>query len=155
MYVKIEPSGCSVRKGKLQIRLAMYLDEGDYGYESMLINVPALPEGGFIKGYTGKKTEDGTPVDLDAFNKWLKALPTVQINSDFHNHFIQVPPDTTNEEIMDIAEAFLHEAYIKWACGEKIDLMNKDLPFDAKQYSEAEINARLHKVINEDKIRRI
>lgn len=33
MYVKIEPSGCCERKGMVQVRFCMYLDQGDYGYE--------------------------------------------------------------------------------------------------------------------------
>jgi hypothetical protein len=47
----------------------------------------------------------------------------------FHNHFIYVEPDTTNEEIMDIGEAFLHEAYIKWASDKELDLRNEPVQF--------------------------
>jgi hypothetical protein len=45
----------------------------------------------------------------------------------FHNHFIQVPLNTPEKEIMDIGEAFLHESYIKWACDEKLNLTNDAL----------------------------
>ena len=47
----------------------------------------------------------------------------------FHNHFIYVEPDTTDKEILDIAEAFLHEAGVKWATDSKLDLVNDALPF--------------------------
>ena len=94
MYVKIEPSGCNVRKGMVEVRLCMYLDSMDYGYEKHYVEV------------------DGA---------WQ--------NNPFHNHFIQVEPDTTDKEIMDIAEAFLHEAYAKWAQEQELDLKNNSLPF--------------------------
>lgn len=55
-------------------------------------------------------------------------------NNPFHNHFIYVEPDTTDEEIMDIGEAFLDEAYIKWDSGlnlasSEYQLRNDALPF--------------------------
>ena len=95
MYVKIEPSGCNVRKGMVEIRFCMYLDPTDYGYDKKYIQTEAHPG----------------------------------LNTPFHNHFIQVEPDTKEKEIMDIAEAFLHEAYAKWAQELDLDLKNKDLPF--------------------------
>lgn len=47
----------------------------------------------------------------------------------FHNHFIYVEPNTTDTEIIDIGEAFLQEAYTKWATDSKLDLVNDALPF--------------------------
>ena len=140
MFVKVEPSGCCERRGMVQVRLSMYLDEGDYGYEKHHIQVPVIPEG----GYPGKWDAEGSPVDTKDFDKWLKKLPKVWQNNPFHNHFIQVEPDTTDEEIMDIAEAFLHEAGIKWSTNSKLDLVNDSLPFrkpkdiDAKRMKDCE-----------------
>ncbi len=89
MRVEVEPTGCTERKGLVQIRFAMYLEPDDYGYDVHHVQV------------------DG---------EW-------QTNP-FHNHFIHVVPDTPDDEIMDIGEAFLHEAYIKWVRGEKLNLKN-------------------------------
>jgi|APSaa5957512622_1039677.scaffolds.fasta_scaffold52895_2 hypothetical protein len=33
MHVSVEPSGCCENNGLVQVRLCMYLDVGDYGYE--------------------------------------------------------------------------------------------------------------------------
>jgi len=52
-------------------------------------------------------------------------------NNPFHNHFIQVEPDAMDKESMDIAEAFMDEAYIKWACEEKLDLENLPTKYPA------------------------
>lgn len=125
MFVKVESSGCSVRKGMVQIRLCMYLEPDDYGYEKHHVLVPVIPE----KGYKGKVDELGWPVDVDDFTKWLDSLPKVEQDNPFLNHFIQVEPTTTDKEIMDIAEAFLHEAGVKWGNDEKLDLVNISLPF--------------------------
>lgn len=121
MYIKVEPSGCCERKGLVQIRFCMYLDPKDYGYEKHHIQLPVIPK----EGYQGKVNAIGIPADMDDYKKWVGGLPTTWQNNPFHNHFIYVEPDTTDKEIMDIGEAFLHEAYIKWACDEKLDLKNE------------------------------
>jgi hypothetical protein len=117
MYVKIEPSGCCQRNGMVQVRLAMYLDKQDYGYEKHHVQVPVIPPSGYPYG------------DAVAFQAWLNTLPKVWQDNPFHNHFIQVEPTTTDKEIADIARAFLQEAYIKWATGKSLDLVNDALPF--------------------------
>lgn len=130
MFVKVEPSGCCERKGMVQVRFCMYLDEGDYGYEKHHVQIPVIPEG----GYTGEVDEMNNPVDIEDYNKWLGKLPKEWQNNPFHNHFIYVEPDTSDEAIMDIGASFLHEAYIKWACGEKLDLKNPTLRFPTLRF---------------------
>ena len=125
MKVKVEPTGCCERKGLVQVRFCMYLDEGDYGYELHHIQVPVIPE----KGYQGEVDGLGHPTSRDDYKGWLDNLPKVWQTNPFHNHFIYVEPETTDEEIMDISEAFLKEAYIKWACDEKLDLKNPRVEF--------------------------
>ncbi|KKL44422.1 hypothetical protein LCGC14_2365810, partial [marine sediment metagenome] len=125
MYIKIEPSGCTERRGLVQIRFAMYLEPSDYGYNKHHIRVPVIPEG----GYTGELDAEGMPVDSDAYNAWVESLPKVWQNNPFHNHFIYVEPLTTDKVIMDIGEAFLNEAYIKWASEEKLDLKNSRVEY--------------------------
>ncbi len=120
MYVKIEPSGCCERKGMVQVRLCMYLELDDYGYEKHYVQVPVFPP----EGYPGKVDVTGAALDIKDYEKWVKGLPLVWQNNPFHNHFIYVEPDTMDDEIMDIGEAFLHEAGIKWDTDSKLDLEN-------------------------------
>ena len=127
MHVKVEPSGCCERKGLVQVRFCMYLDPEDYGYASHHIQMPVIP----AEGYPGKVGTFGIPIDRDDYRKWVESLPKAWQNNPFHNHLIYVEPDATDKEIMNIGEAFLHEAYIKWACEQKLDLMNQPSEFPA------------------------
>lgn len=99
MFVKVEPSGCCERKGMVQVRLCLFLDEGDYGYEKTLLTVPE-------RELTKEELAD----------KELAAkVPTKQVRVPFHNHFIYVAPTTTDKAILDIGEGFLKEAYGHWS----------------------------------------
>ncbi len=113
MFVKVEPSGCYERKGLVQVRFSMYLDEGDYGYDVHHIQVPERP-----------LTEEEL-----ANPKLAEKVPKVWQTNPFHNHFIYVEPETSDEEIMDIGQTFLEEAYIKWTCEEKLDPKNPPIKF--------------------------
>lgn len=124
MYVKVEPTGCCERKGLVQIRFSMYLEEGDYGYEKLHRLVPLILEGGLTGGYTGEVDSNGYPTDMDDYRSWLDNLPKVWSVSLFHSHFIYVEPELSDEVIMDIGEAVLNDAYIKWACDEKREVFN-------------------------------
>lgn len=95
MFAKIEPTGCVVRNGMVQIRFSFYLEPGDYGYDQWIVDIPG---------------KDGKPIGK-------------RVNF-FHTHFVYVEPDTPDSEIQDLAQAYLEEAYIKWACGETIDCKN-------------------------------
>ena len=154
MYVRVEPSGCCERKGMVQVRFSMYLEPTDYGYDKHCVQLPVIPE----EGYQGKVDEMGEPVDIEDYNKWLDGLPKEWQNNPFHNHFIYVEPDTTDKEILDIGEAFLHECYIKWA--QDLSLTGADqprnnaLPFkkpsviDAARIAACEDKVRYLKVTN-------
>jgi hypothetical protein len=120
MYVKIEPTGCCERKGLVQVRLCFYLDPGDEKYNEHHVQVPAIPS----EGYQGKIDKDSMPEDRENYQKWLDELPKIWQNNPFHNHFIYVEPDVTDEEIMDKAEELLKESYAKWAKGEHPHLVN-------------------------------
>ena len=121
MYVKVEPSGCCERKGMVQIRFCMYLEPDDYGYEKHHIQVPIIPEG----GYPGEVDAMGQPVDIKAYDAWIKSLPTVWQTNPFHNHFIQVEPDITDNGILDIGVECLKETYADWAASKKPEPKNK------------------------------
>ena len=99
----------------------MYLDKGDYGYKKHYVQVPVIPE----EGYTGKVDETGSPIDIEHYHNWLDSLPKVWQNNPFHNHFIYVEPDTTDQEIMDMGVVFLKEAYAEWATDRTPNIKNK------------------------------
>ena len=111
MYAKIEPSGCCERKGQVQIRISMYLEKDDYGYEKHYIQVTDFTNA----VYKGEVDKNGVPIDLKDYQAWIDSLPKIWQNNPFHNHFIQVIPDISNAEIEEISKAFLEECYIKWA----------------------------------------
>ncbi len=113
MLVKVEPTGICERKGLVQVRFCMYLEPGDYGYEKHHIRVPERP-------LTEEERDNSILADL---------VPKVWQNSPFHNHFIYVEPETPDNEIKDIGEAHLHEAYIEWACEQKVEPMNPTVVF--------------------------
>ncbi len=95
MRAVIEPTGCSVRRGAVQIRIDLFLDEKDARYKEHHIQVPVLPEG----GYQGKVDDMGQPVDQKDFDKWMKSLPKVWQDTPFHSHFIQLSPDATDADV--------------------------------------------------------
>lgn len=132
MYVKVEPSGCCEHKGLVQVRFCLYLDPEDYGYEKHHVQLPVIPE----EGYQGEVDKTEVPTNQEDYKKWIDSLPKVWQNNPFHNHFMLVEPDTTDKEIMDIGEAFLNEAYIKWATDSKLDLVNQPVAFPSTVTSE-------------------
>ena len=114
MRWEIEPTGCCERNGMRQIRLCFYLHPGDARYNEHHVNIPVIPEG----GYPGKKDEHGQP-DKD-FRAWLDTLPKKWKTNPFHNHFIQVPLNATDEEIAKQADALLPLFYGKWERKERM-----------------------------------
>ncbi len=128
MIVKIEKSGCCERKGLVQIRFCMYLEPGDFGYERHRVQVL---ESGAV--YTGKRDTLGMPLDIADYISWRDTQVKVWQTNPFHNHFIYAKHDIDPETIIDIGEAFLQEAYIKWACEEKLNLLNPRLPATIKR----------------------
>ena len=128
MYVKIEPTGVCERKGLVQIRFCMYLELGEYGYERHHVQV--LKEGAV---YTGERDALGMPLDMSDYLSWESNQVKVWQNNPFHNHFIYVEHDIDTKTIMDIGEAFLQEAFIKWTCEEKPPLVNPALPASIKR----------------------
>ncbi len=113
MYVRVEPTGCCERKGLVQIRFCFYLEPSDARYDVHHIQVPVRP-------LTDEEVADPKLAEL---------VPKKWQTNPFHNHFIYVEPDTSDEEIMDIGGAILNEAYIKWVLDESLDLKNSPVKF--------------------------
>ena len=110
MHFKVEKTGCSIRKGMVQIRYALYLDPEDYRYDEHYVDVRIYSK----EDYTGKLDENGMPVDQLHFEEWFLNLPTEKRHNPFHNHFVQVEPDITDEEILYIGEVALLKAKRMW-----------------------------------------
>lgn len=130
---KIEPTGCTVRKGKVQLRFSFYLEPGDPRYEEHHIQVPIIPEG----GYPGEVDAEGAPVDQEHYNSWLESLPKKWQNNPFHNHFVYVAADTPDAEIKQLMTETLEEFCGIWAEGG--DMMEawkgwKGKPLKARQH---------------------
>lgn len=115
MYMRIDPSGCCERKGMVRVRFSMYLEPGDYGYEVHHIQVPITPP--------------GTSEHLIDDKEWRARQPKKWVNGFFQVHFILIEPDTPDSEIMEMGEAFLQEAYIKWATGDSPEIINPPVGF--------------------------
>jgi len=122
-YVEIEPDGICEHKGMVQVRLNMYLYPGDYGYEKHYVQIPVIP----VEGYSGEIDKDGRIINTDEYENWINNLPKTWVNNPFHNHFIYIEPTMSDEEIMDIAEIHLKNAYNQWSVNEKIDLKNPNI----------------------------
>jgi len=119
-YFKVETGGCLEKKGLLQVRFSMFLDESDKNFKTHYVYVAVMPD----SGYPGEHDKNGSPVDIKEFEKWIDNLPHVWQVNPFHNHFIHVEPTIKDNEIMEIGEKFLKEAYIKWNAGNEIRLFN-------------------------------
>jgi hypothetical protein len=77
MQIKFEPSGTSVHKDQLKIRLDLYPDVGEKSYAQNYVNVPVIPVG----GYPGKVDAMGQPVNQKQYDTWLAGLPRIwQLN---------------------------------------------------------------------------
>jgi len=126
---KIEPTGCAVHKGKVQLRLSFYLEPSDPRYEEHHVQVPIIPEG----GYPGEVNAGGLPVDQDAYDNWLESLPKEWRDNPFHNHFVFVDADVTDAEIKQLLAESLEEFYGIWARGEDILKVWKESPLKSKK----------------------
>jgi hypothetical protein len=77
MQIKFEPSGTSVHKDQLKIRLDLFPDVGEKSYTQNYVNVPVIPVG----GYPGKVDAMGQPVNQKQYDTWLAGLPRIwQLN---------------------------------------------------------------------------
>jgi len=101
MFFKIEKSGCNVRKGLVEVRYDLFLEEDDYNFTEHYIDVPDLSK------FDGKRPSE-------EFDKWLETAPTIKQHNPFCCHFCQFNPDVTDEEILYVGELALDMAYKNW-----------------------------------------
>ena len=145
MFFKVEKSGCNVRKGLVEVRYDLYLDEKDYNYSAHYVDMPDIPEG---TKYDGKVDEIGTPVDLDDYKKWIDSFPTKKQHNPFCCHFCQFNPDVTDEEILYVGELALDMAYKNWQ--EDNLLLNKNLAVKFDTIKTADSETRLTSILTTD-----
>lgn len=126
---KIEPTGCTVHKGKVQLRFSFYLEPSDPRYEEQYVQVPIIPEG----GYPGEVDAEGSPIDIGHYNNWHESLPKKWQNNPFHNHFVYVDPDTPDAEINQLLTESLEEFFGIWTQGKDIPEMWKTKPLKSKR----------------------
>ncbi len=114
--VKIEPSGCVIHKGKIQIRLSMYLDPIDPRYSEHHVYVVDETSQKWKNGYKGAKNPDGSPIQAD-YDAWIASLPHVWRDNPFNNHFIYVDADIPVADVKSQAQAYLNEFFTGWSEG--------------------------------------
>ena len=120
MYAKIEGSGCDIRKGKVQIRIAMYLEPGDARYDERHVHVLDVNSKKYKKGYLGEVDIDDVPVDMVDYDNWLDSLPKIWQDNTFHNHFIYIDPDDDLISVINEIKGHLSNFYVTWANEEYI-----------------------------------
>lgn len=113
---RIEPTGCTVHKGKIQLRFSFYLEPTDPRYGEHHILIPIIPP----EGYLGEVDAMGSPVDEKHYVAWVVSLPMKWQTNPFHNHLMFLDSDTTNEEIERLMAESLEEFFAIWSNGEDI-----------------------------------
>lgn len=121
MRAVIEPTGTSVRRGAVQIRIDLFLDEQDARYNECHLWVVDTDSAEYKAGYSGstmpdweyKVDEEGHPLDEEEYKRWKAeydlatteyqawqdSLPHKWQDAPFHSHFIQLTPDATDEDV--------------------------------------------------------
>lgn len=103
--------------GWMDLPVAFYLDEKDYGYELHYVDVPVFDGA----KYTGKTDKLGNPVNQEEYDLWVKSLPKKKQLNPFHTHFIHPEPDTITEDKIKTAMDFhLPNFYEAWKAGKTI-----------------------------------
>jgi hypothetical protein len=122
LFAKIEPSGCCVRKGTVQIRICFYLEPTDFGYDIHHIQVPDFTG----QVYSGEVGTLGNPVVPIAYQAWVDTLPKVWQVNPFHNHFIYVAADAQKNDIKQAMKDYLKEFWDIWSSGKEISKEYKE-----------------------------
>lgn len=113
---RIEPTGCCVHKGKIQLRFSFYLEPSDPRYEEHHIKVPIIP----AEGYPGEVDAMGNLVNIEDYINWTETLPKEWQNNPFHNHFVYVDADVTDGKIKQLIRESYDEFFGIWGKGKDI-----------------------------------
>ena len=116
-YIKIEPSGCGIYKGWIQVRLCFYLEPADPRYGEHHVFVVDETSQEFKDGYTGVVDAEGLPTDQSDYDTWVVSLPHIWRDNPFHNHFIFVDFNTPLTDIIKSAKEAFDEFLAGWKVG--------------------------------------
>ena len=100
--IRFEPSGTSVHKGDLKIRLDFYPQPEDKSYSMHHVFVVDETSPEFLDGYKGEVDKDGNPIDFTDYEKWIEGLPHIWRTNPALCHFLTVKPDITLAELDQI-----------------------------------------------------
>jgi len=125
----------------VQVRFSFYLEPGDVRYGEHHVNLPVVPEG----GYPGKKDEHGIAKSEAAYKAWRGGLPTKWQTNPFHNHFVYVDPEMSDEEIAAIGDELLPVFYAEWLMGQTPGRRTKRPVFPASVSDERRERCRRRK----------
>ena len=141
-YFRINTSGCGVSKGGLvEVRYDCYLSRDDTGNEEHYVTVPDFTDA----KYDGKVNEFGAPEDMNDYQKWVDALPTVTKNNPFCCHFVQFEADVTDELIVAIGEEVLKMALANHAQNALHNNYNEPLEL-SKAPDKTEVESRVSSI---------
>jgi hypothetical protein len=180
MFFKIEKSGCGERKGLVEVRYDLYLDEADHNYSEHHVQVPIVPETGypnqkdletanatFQKMVSSlKKDKSGLPIlphnfsnldetkslnaEIAKQQQWIEGLPKQWQHNPFCCHFCQFEPNVTDEEILFVGELALDMAYKNWQLGNLALNRNQPIVCSAHTVKKAACQARVEIIKSTD-----
>ena len=103
-YTVLEKSGCGIHKGRVKLRIDLFMNPDDPHYEKRYVYVPVFPE----EGYPGKVDALGEALDQKDYHAWVLSLPHIWQNNPFHAHFIYPYLDASDNYIKEQMERTLN-----------------------------------------------
>jgi len=126
-YGVIEPSGCGEFKGKVKIRIDMYMTPDSPYYNDYYVQVIDTTSKEYLRGYKGKLDAGGNPIDPVAYQNWLDSLPTIWQENAFHTHFVYFDSTVSDAQIQakvaSTTEYFY--AFYKYCIDNKLDFLTE------------------------------
>lgn len=120
MYVKINPTGCKIRRNRIKVRADFYLDPTDSRYDEHYVQVPK-DENDYKDWVKNLPTDiNGRPIVPDP-SDWFGGYPGLRIwvNNPFLCHFFYIDDYDTQADIVDKATVYMEEAYDQWKEGKE------------------------------------
>lgn len=151
-FPKIEPSGCCIRNGWIQLRLCFYLEPLDQRYSEHHAYVVDTTSPQWLSGYHGMTDSMGNPMSQADYASWVASLPRIWQDNPFHNHFVFVDITDTDISIRREIQKAFHRFLAGWIAGKDMGDVwrSKERPqFAAKNLTPEQLllaNARLEQI---------
>jgi len=110
-YAEINPTGCGIHKNKAKLRLDFFLTPAAPNYDKHHVYVVDEASEEYQEGYSGEVDSEGSPLDLEDYQKWLDSLPHIWRDNPFHTHFIYPNKDASDADIKTEIEKCLNYFY--------------------------------------------